>query len=186
MAYHPQTDGQTEWMVLTLEEMLRHYVSNSQHDWTDYLSSLEFAYNNSVQASNGYTPFELDIGYHPLTPHTIDNPDSHNVQAFDEFKESLDVIATLAQDSIRKVARSLTSLTGKDILTTRILGSPLKVLKALKELIDQYWKSIKQDKPARIKTKKTARQEKQKKSRKNQQPTPKKSKSADQNVITNK
>jgi hypothetical protein len=43
-AYHPQTDGQTERMVRTLKEMLRHYVSNSQHDWTDHLASLEYAY----------------------------------------------------------------------------------------------------------------------------------------------
>jgi hypothetical protein len=100
-AYHPQTDGQTERMVRTFKEMLRHYISNTQHDWSDHISSLEFAYNNSVNPSTGFTPFELDIGYHPATPHTISSPDPRNVAASEEFKEHLDTMLIVAQDSIR-------------------------------------------------------------------------------------
>jgi hypothetical protein len=70
--YHPQTDGQSEVMVRALKEMLRHYLSHNQKDWTQLLSALEFAYNNSINASTGLTPFELDLGYHPVTLHTAE------------------------------------------------------------------------------------------------------------------
>src|SRR5947209_2006041 len=67
-AYHPQTDGQTERLNRTLEEMLRAYVGYKQDNWDDYLPMAEFAYNNAKQTSTGLTPFELDCGQTPNTP----------------------------------------------------------------------------------------------------------------------
>ena len=61
-AYHPQTDGQTERANRTLEEMLRAYVNFQQTDWDEHLTTLELAYNNSKQASTGFTPFYLNSG----------------------------------------------------------------------------------------------------------------------------
>ena len=46
-AFHPQTDGQTECMNRTLEDMLRHYVAPHQLDWDEHLAMAEFAVNNS-------------------------------------------------------------------------------------------------------------------------------------------
>ena len=67
-SFHPQTDGQTERLNRVLEDMLRHYVSPSQDDWDEYLSMVEFAYNNSWQESIKTTPFLLNYGQHPSTP----------------------------------------------------------------------------------------------------------------------
>ena len=68
-AYHPQTDGQTERANRTLEDMLRHYIDTlRQNDWDDHLPAIEFAYNNSKQASSGLTPFQLAYGQHPRLP----------------------------------------------------------------------------------------------------------------------
>jgi hypothetical protein len=61
-AYHPQTDGQTERANRTLEEMLRSRVNFEQSDWDDHLVAAELAFNNSVHASTGFTPFYLNSG----------------------------------------------------------------------------------------------------------------------------
>lgn len=67
-AYHPQTDGQTERANRTVEEMLRHYCADHEQDWDKLLSAVEFAYNSSVHASTGKTPFMLNYGYEPSAP----------------------------------------------------------------------------------------------------------------------
>jgi len=67
-AYHPQSDGQTERANRTVEDMLRGFVCPRQDDWCRYLSLVEFAYNNSQQASSLHSPFFLNHGRHPLTP----------------------------------------------------------------------------------------------------------------------
>jgi len=67
-SHHPQTDGQTERANCTIEDMLRAYVAPHQSDWDEHLIAAEFAYNNSVQASTGFTPFYLNHGRHPHTP----------------------------------------------------------------------------------------------------------------------
>ena len=64
-AYHPQTDGQTERMNWTLEEVLRSYVQPHQRDWSKHLIAIEVAYNDSRQESTQVTPFYLQHGFHP-------------------------------------------------------------------------------------------------------------------------
>ena len=76
-AYHPQTDGQTERVNRTLEDMLRHWCSPDQDDWDLYLKLAEFAYNNAHHESLGTAPFMLTFGQHPHTPATLLRQDSH-------------------------------------------------------------------------------------------------------------
>ena len=67
-AYHPQTDGLTERANQTIEQMLRAYVNEDQDNWDECLDLVEFAYNNSKQASTGHSPFFLNYGRNPNTP----------------------------------------------------------------------------------------------------------------------
>ena len=67
-AYHPQSDGQTERMNRTMEDMLRAYVNSHGSDWDEHLVAAEIAINNSVQASSGFTPYFLTYGQHPRMP----------------------------------------------------------------------------------------------------------------------
>ncbi|KAM1037554.1 hypothetical protein ACFX2C_032358 [Malus domestica] len=57
-AYHPQTDGQSERTIQTLEDMLRSPVLQFGDSWHDCLDLMEFAYNNSYHSSIGMAPFE--------------------------------------------------------------------------------------------------------------------------------
>ncbi|XP_070024921.1 uncharacterized protein [Nicotiana sylvestris] len=57
-AFHPQTDGQAERTILTLEDMLRACVIDFRGNWDDHLPLIEFAYNNSYQANIGMAPYE--------------------------------------------------------------------------------------------------------------------------------
>lgn len=67
-AYHPQTDGQTERMNRTMEEMLRAYVNDKGNDWDQHLATAELAYNTAAQESTGYTPFRLSYGMEARLP----------------------------------------------------------------------------------------------------------------------
>ena len=100
-AFHPQTDGQTERMNRTMEEMLRAYVSYNQDNWDEYLPAVEFAYNNSKQLSTGHTPFELDCDQHPLTSASLINQRTL-VPADDNFLEHWDNMISIAKDSLRE------------------------------------------------------------------------------------
>jgi hypothetical protein len=51
-AYHPQTDGLTERMNRTMEQVLRNFVHDSADDWEDFLPSVQFAINNPTQAES--------------------------------------------------------------------------------------------------------------------------------------
>ena len=46
-AFHPQTDGQSERTIQTLEDMLRSCVLQFRGSWDQQLHLVEFAYNNS-------------------------------------------------------------------------------------------------------------------------------------------
>ncbi|GAA0145743.1 hypothetical protein LIER_05867 [Lithospermum erythrorhizon] len=67
-AFHPQTDGQSERTVQTLEDMLRACVLSFSGSWDEELPKMEFAYNNSFQASIGMAPFETLYGRRCRTP----------------------------------------------------------------------------------------------------------------------
>jgi hypothetical protein len=81
--------------------MLRAYVHPRQDDWDKYLGLLEFAYNNSVQASTGQTPFFLNLGRHPATPFDRALPRESQVPAANEFLETLADATQAAKDNIR-------------------------------------------------------------------------------------
>ena len=68
LGFHPQTDGQTERANRSIEEMLKAYVGKRQNYWDEKLGMVEFAYNNFVHSSSGYTPFYLCYGRHPFSP----------------------------------------------------------------------------------------------------------------------
>ncbi|KAL0449667.1 UNVERIFIED_CONTAM: Transposon Ty3-I Gag-Pol polyprotein [Sesamum latifolium] len=61
-AFHPQTDGQLERTIQTLEDMMRACVIEFRGNWDDHLPLIEFSYNNSFHSSIGMVPYEALYG----------------------------------------------------------------------------------------------------------------------------
>ncbi|GJZ35487.1 hypothetical protein Tco_0581304 [Tanacetum coccineum] len=61
-AYHPQTDGQSEHTIQTLEDMLRACVMDFEGSWDVHLPLVEFSYNNSYHSSVRCASFEALYG----------------------------------------------------------------------------------------------------------------------------
>nr|GEV92570.1 putative reverse transcriptase domain-containing protein [Tanacetum cinerariifolium] len=61
-AYHPETDGQSERTIQTLEDMLRACVIDFGSSWDKHLPLVKFSYNNSYHASIKAAPFEALYG----------------------------------------------------------------------------------------------------------------------------
>ncbi|KAM2705668.1 hypothetical protein EV1_034859 [Malus domestica] len=60
--YHPQTDGQSERTIQTLEDILRSSMLQFGDSWHDCLDLMEFAYNNSYHSSIGMAHFKALYG----------------------------------------------------------------------------------------------------------------------------
>lgn len=56
--FQPQTSGQVERTIQTLEDILRACVIDSKGNGYGHLPLIEFAYNNSYHSSTNMSPFE--------------------------------------------------------------------------------------------------------------------------------
>nr|GEW97675.1 putative reverse transcriptase domain-containing protein [Tanacetum cinerariifolium] len=68
IAYHLETDGQSERTIQTLEDMLRACVLDFGKGWDKHLPLVEFLYNNSYHTSIKAAPFEALYGRKCRTP----------------------------------------------------------------------------------------------------------------------
>nr|GFD19274.1 reverse transcriptase domain-containing protein [Tanacetum cinerariifolium] len=61
-AYHPETDGQSERTIQTLEDMLRARAIDFGKGWVNHFPLVEFSYNNSYHATIKAAPFKALYG----------------------------------------------------------------------------------------------------------------------------
>ncbi|MCI35192.1 retrotransposon protein, partial [Trifolium medium] len=61
-AYRPQTDGQSERTIQSLEDLLRSCILEQGISWEACLPLIEFTYNNSFHSSIGMASFEALYG----------------------------------------------------------------------------------------------------------------------------
>ncbi|GAB2269904.1 hypothetical protein Dimus_038810 [Dionaea muscipula] len=83
LAYHPQTDGQTEVINRTLEMYLRCFAHENPRQWLKWLPWAEFYYNTSYHTAIKHTPFEIVYG-RPAPPLLHFMPGSTSVAAVED------------------------------------------------------------------------------------------------------
>ena len=96
-AFHPQTDGQSERTIQTLKDMLRACVLDFKGYWVKHLPLVEFAYNNSFQASIGMAPYEALYGRKCRTPICWDEVGERKLSSEELIKISTEKIQVVRE-----------------------------------------------------------------------------------------
>ena len=105
MAFHPQTDGQTEQINQEIEQYLQLFVNHCQSDWMNWLPMAEFAYNNRVQASTKYSPFMLNAGQNPHMGHEPRR--MTGLYSVEKFVEVMKRMREDAESALKKAAEDM-------------------------------------------------------------------------------
>ena len=58
IVFYSQTDGQTERVNQELKQYLRMFIDHRQEQWSNWLETAEFTYNNKVHSSTKMLPFK--------------------------------------------------------------------------------------------------------------------------------
>ena len=122
--YYPQSDGLIERFNRTLLSMLATTAAERPFDWEEYLRPLCMAYNTSVQATTGYTPFSLMFGRQARMPIDLmyGTPDG--------VEQSPSQYASNLRSTLENAYRRVREQTGtqldrqKDFYDARVHGKP--------------------------------------------------------------
>ena len=63
--YHPEIDGSSEQTNKTVNQAIRYHVDNNQKGWLAKLRRIQFAIMNTINASTGFSGFQLKTGRSP-------------------------------------------------------------------------------------------------------------------------
>ena len=96
-AYHPQTDGQSERTIQTLEDMLRACALDDHGWWDEWVPLAEFTYNNSFHASIGMAPFEALYGRKCASPLCWHEPGERSVLGPEMIHETTEQIKRIRE-----------------------------------------------------------------------------------------
>nr|GFB58119.1 putative reverse transcriptase domain-containing protein [Tanacetum cinerariifolium] len=96
-AYHPETDGQSERTIQTLEDMLRACAIDFGKGWVNHLPLDEFSYNNSYHASIKAAPFEALYGRKCRSPVCWTEVGEAQILGLELIQETIEKIVQIKQ-----------------------------------------------------------------------------------------
>jgi hypothetical protein len=106
LAYHPQTDGQTERVNQCLEMYLRCVVSEAPKKWRAWLSQAEFWYNSSYHTALACSPFKALYGHEPNIG-AIPEVANTTAASVDEMIAELQAQATVLKDHLARAQNKM-------------------------------------------------------------------------------
>ena len=93
-AYHPETDGTSEWTNKTVDQLICYFVHRNQKGWVRALPWVHFNMLNTMNTSTGFSGFQLKIGHSPrLLPHIVQALPAGLMG----MKEAVDVVGVIEQ-----------------------------------------------------------------------------------------
>lgn len=126
-AYHPQSDGLAERWNRTLLGMLATCVGEHPENWEEYVNKACMAYNTSVHATTGFTPFYLMFGRQARIPvdlmYGTAEPESVSCGEYaTKLQESLSTAYKLARGALAEKQERQAELYNK-----KVHGAPYEV-----------------------------------------------------------
>lgn len=112
LAYHPQTDGQTERLNQCLKTYLRCMVQACPTKWSQWLSQDEFWYNTTYHSALGKIPFEVLYG-HPPRHFGITSGDHSSSLKLEEWLHDRAVMSKLIQQHFLRAKQKMKAQAGK-------------------------------------------------------------------------
>ncbi|GJU70986.1 putative reverse transcriptase domain-containing protein [Tanacetum coccineum] len=120
-AYHPQTDGQSERTIQTLEDMLRACVMDFGGSWDTHLPLIEFSYNNSYHTSIKCAPFEALYGRKCRSPVIWTEVGESQLIGPEIVQETTEKIVQIKERlKTARVARKAMLIRGVNLLNSRL------------------------------------------------------------------
>jgi hypothetical protein len=104
MAYHPQTDGQSEQTNQWLEQYLRIFRNYSQNNWANWLPLAQYIHNLWMNEMTKQTPFNLLIGGLPVSHYLMtkeQRSEDDRMDRIHEMRSRAQEAITKAQDILR-------------------------------------------------------------------------------------
>ena len=110
-AYHSQTNRQTERINQELEQYLRVFIDHRQEQWSDWLGTAEFAYNNKIHSTTKILPFKVNYGQNPRIG--FEGRRKGKYEAAGKFVEKMKKIQEKAKAMLGKVQKEMKKFTNK-------------------------------------------------------------------------